>query len=274
MEIRISGRVQVFEAASGTRLTAPSELKKLDGLTYDEDLCSNYLTEPPLDEIGLEGGSLRLVYDPGARALRVLTLYQSPRALQPDELRALVDQTLAQWSDGIGEGCFDTEAQARGVQIDLFPLGEERDVRYEQVPSPAGGEQKKRSTRLFKGARTGDLELLRKALDAGEDAEGVRDSMTPLGWAISYAQPDAALLLIEREANANATSRDGSTPLQSCAAARDLEDGDAARIAAALLQHGANPDARDICGNTALSLARHRKKSRLQEVLEAHGATE
>src|SRR5438132_1574092 len=105
MKIIISGRAIAFDNTTKEEITQPEELKKLDGVVYTEDSCCEYLSGD-LDQIGLTGGLLRLAYMTGKNQLRVITDYQSPRELKPKELKALVKETNAQWSDGIGESYY------------------------------------------------------------------------------------------------------------------------------------------------------------------------
>src|SRR5262245_64400933 len=81
-------------------------LEAIDGLEYNDEVCATYL-EAPLNEIGIEGGGLRIVLDRSSKALRVVTEYLVPRKLDQSELAALVEHTKGQWSDGIGEACFE-----------------------------------------------------------------------------------------------------------------------------------------------------------------------
>ena len=49
------------------------------------------------------GGHLRFNYQEGETLLGAITEYRTKRALSEAELRLLVDYTMGQWSDGIGE---------------------------------------------------------------------------------------------------------------------------------------------------------------------------
>ena len=57
----------------------------------------------------------------------------------------------------------------------------------------------------------------------------------PLEWALSYANAEIALLLIERGVDVHKRSWDDSTVLSKCAACGDFSDQDAAQVADVLL---------------------------------------
>ncbi len=123
MLIRISGPVAVFDAASEDAISDPVRLRALDGLVYDADQCSNYFSgDVDLDAIGVTGGTLRLAFQPLTGGLRVVSGFTSPRKLKPKELKALVEETTGQWSDGIGEGIQDHWRVSHGVSIDFSPF--------------------------------------------------------------------------------------------------------------------------------------------------------
>jgi ankyrin repeat protein len=111
----------------------------------------------------------------------------------------------------------------------------------------------------LRAARTGDIELLTKALDSGEDIDVRRAQMSALHWAVIYGQVDAALMLIERGADVNA-----GCPLRSCAASNSISDTDALRVAEALVASGAAGD------EETLELAEIRGKAKLAAFLAAH----
>src|SRR5262245_24037912 len=112
MLIRISGLAAVARD-DGRPLTAAAQ-RELDGAT-SADTCVNYIHEEALADLRLTGGAVRLVRDPGRIGFRVVTEYGSPTKLKPALLKRLAKATAAQWSDGIGESCFDALADRLGV---------------------------------------------------------------------------------------------------------------------------------------------------------------
>ena len=86
---------------------------RFNGYVYDEEKFTDYLGGPP-EETALAallqpGGYLHFQHDGTASHLIVFTEYLSSRPLTEVEIETLVDYTLGQWSDGIGENlsCYD-----------------------------------------------------------------------------------------------------------------------------------------------------------------------
>ncbi len=265
MKIIITGPAAAFDSG-GTEITSPERLRQLDGVRYDDDVCSNYLDTPPLDEIGIIGGSLQIAFKPEPGGLRVVTEYHAPRALKPRELAALVEETRAQWSDGLGEGAFDAYADETGIRIDLFPTEPRGEVTAEQVDDGVKVPRKRYSP-LLKAAEAGDTAKIAKLLARGEPVN-CRDryGFTPLHLAIQGRHTEAALLLIERGADVNAAG-DEATPPLSLAAMRELVE-----VARALLDRGAEVDARDDRGATPLMWAANRGAIETARLLLDRGA--
>jgi hypothetical protein len=124
----------------------------LDGLAYDEESFTDYLgnrdtvtvqamlAETPDDERLQEvlresqlendvrnalepGGKLRFSYKPDLNELWCITEYRSTRRLSDQELKALVDYTEGQWSDGIGENFSSSSMDVCGYLIDCTLCG-------------------------------------------------------------------------------------------------------------------------------------------------------
>src|SRR3954452_11903210 len=130
MLIRITGPAEVT-LDDGGRVTGSSTISELDG-AESEDLCNNYLGSE-LADLGITGGTVRLTYDAGEGRFRVTTEYISPVELGAEQLERLGQETAGQWSDGIGEGCFDELAGRLGVSIRLPPPERGRRLRVEQI---------------------------------------------------------------------------------------------------------------------------------------------
>jgi hypothetical protein len=274
MLIRITGFAEVT-SDDGGGLPTGAALRALDGAESDDE-CSNYLDDD-LADLGITGGKVRLAYDAGAKAFRVVTEYASPLKLGPARLKRLVRATEGQWSDGIGEGCFDELADRLGVTIALAPLGERRGPVVEQIDD--GKEAKKPGTALHKAARADDPAALRKRLDAGDDVNARHRGSTPLHVAVLAGQAASALELIARGADVHALDAQGEDALMLAALSNRITDADAATVARALLERGADvhgprgPDANPRFGEyTPLYMARNRKKTKLAAVLKAFGA--
>jgi hypothetical protein len=103
--IIIRGSAAVFR--DDVQVAYPSVLRSLDGLVYDEERFTDYLGGPPEEDelaAALEpGGVIRFAYRDDGDVLTATTEYRTRRPLNDAELRLLVDYTMGQWSDGIGE---------------------------------------------------------------------------------------------------------------------------------------------------------------------------
>src|SRR5262249_32182189 len=119
VRIVIRGSAAVFR--DDEPVTDPGILRSLDGLGYDEERFTDYLGGPPEEDpvaAALEpGGSIQFGYLEGEELLTATTEYRSRRALSADELRLLVDYTMGQWSDGIGENWTCESAERCGYTI-------------------------------------------------------------------------------------------------------------------------------------------------------------
>ncbi len=275
MLIHITGRAELI-LDNGRPVKARSIIRELDGSESD-DACGNYL-DSDLAELGIIGGKVKLSYDAGEGRFRVSSEYTSPVKLKPAQLKRLARCKVGQWSDGIGEGCFDELAERLGVEIDLAPLDQDKELRAEQVDD--GKKPRKPNTGLAKAAREGDVGALRKHLDAGADPETRLQGYTPLHLAVLYGRAEAALELIGRGANINARGPQGQDPLLLTALSKSITDADAARVARALLERGVSvygpkgPEANPLQGEfTPLYMAKNRKKTKLAAVLKEFGAT-
>lgn len=269
MLIRIQGTASVTKR--GKPVTDAKTIKALDG-AESKDECADYLTTA-LAAYGIEGGRIRLTHT-GAGFV-VGTEYTSPKKLAPTALRQLVESTRGQWSDGIGEACFDALAKRHGVTIDLYP--DEQVVTSEQVAEPGAkpGGKKPSKLALPRAAMDGDLAKVRELLDAGADTEALFQKHTALLLAILYAHPVIAILLIEKGAKLSARCPHGWDALVNCGQARELQDEPAATIARALLARGVKPNGKRgsqyMYKKSPLQAAADKPK--LQAVLREYGAT-
>ena len=123
---------------------------------------------------------------------------------------------------------------------------------------------------VFEAAALGEIARLRGLLEADPALAKARseDDFTALHYAAFFDGPDAARLLLEHGADANAFADNdiGVRPLNSAAAAGRRE------VAAVLLDHGADPNAPTRGGFTPLDAARENDDEKLAELLRSHGA--
>ena len=131
-------------------------------------------------------------------------------------------------------------------------------------------------TPLHWAAHNGQLEIVRRLLDAGASLEADEIGCyggKPLHWAAEHA-PAIVRLLLDRGAQVNSRNvmngdLQGVTPLIMCALQRD----DCAECAQLLLAAGADASARDARGKTALDHALERGHQRVAEVVQSHLAS-
>ena len=127
---------------------------------------------------------------------------------------------------------------------------------------------------VFEAAAVGTTERLRELLDQDPKLANAwaEDGFQPLGLASFFGHAEAARLLLERGAEVNSASRNEmkAMPLHSAAATRDPEKRFA--LAKLLLEHGADPNARQQDDFTPLMEADQNGDERLRELLIEHGA--
>lgn len=236
MKVIISGPAAAFDADE-RQITDAAILQSIDGLEYAEEVCATHLDEP-LSEIGLAGGSLRIAFDSSSQTLHVLTEYLAPRKLKSSELALLRDYTLGQWSDGIGEGCFDEYREKTGIDVSVYPMPyDDTAVQTRQIDD--GTKAAKRSP-LFAAAKKGDVKRLQMLLEKGESIEANGQwEHTPLMCAVAGDQAEAALFLISQRADVNYRTKDATNCMQLASMHGNV------RILSALITAGANIEERD-----------------------------
>ena len=105
VRIVIRGVAAVFR--DDEQVTDSDVLRTLDGMVYDHERFTDYIGGPPEEDelsAALEpGGIISFKYQDGDYLLTAITEYQSRQPLTEAQLRLLVDYTMGQWSDGIGE---------------------------------------------------------------------------------------------------------------------------------------------------------------------------
>lgn len=266
LTIRFIGPAEVLHE-DGKPVSEAPIIAELDGIRSD-DLCSNYIASK-LADLGIAEGAITLRYDRGAAKFQVNTEYTCPVELKPAQLNRLARETIGQWSDGVGEACFDEIADRLRVSIDLAPPKSGRELRVEQVGEATKGPRK---PSILKAAEDGDLAVVKKRLDAGAYLEARRQGYTPLLLAANNGHAEVALELIARGADIKATAH-RYDPLMTCALSNRCGDVAAARIARALLERGVSANGVR-ARHTPLFIAKIREKAQLIAVLTEFGATE
>ena len=110
--ITISGVAVAFRDSDGQVESDPEILRRFNGHVYEDERFTDYIGGPDEEnELAARlnpSGFLRFEYDGESDHLIAITEYESRRTLNDKELKLLVEFTLGQWSDGVGENfaCF------------------------------------------------------------------------------------------------------------------------------------------------------------------------
>jgi hypothetical protein len=267
LRIRISGAAAAHRTADDAAVADAAVLRQLDGRGYEEDACSRYL-DPSLDRIGLIEGYVRLACDE-AGSLRVVTEYGSPRLLKPAELKRLTEETVAQWSDGIGEGGW-THFEDLGVWVDLFPDGQAATLETTQWDDGVKVKPPRKSP-LLAAAAGGNLDKVRKLLDEGEPPDPIdKDGWRPIDHALYRGHLEVARLLIDRGASLAPRGPTEFSPLTNAVIRGHPE------IVRLMLERGALPNGRASAGEAVdyfpLLMAANRGQLEAARVLLEFGA--
>lgn len=117
--INLQGRAAVFK--DNHRITDPAILRTLASARYDDERFTDYLggtsEEDALAQALDPGGVLSFAYKEGDDSLTAITQYRARRNLTPAELSLLIEYTMGQWSDGIGENWTCESASRYGYTI-------------------------------------------------------------------------------------------------------------------------------------------------------------
>ena len=273
--LTVTGPVHVTDDATGGPLTDPKRLGRIAKLKYNNETISEYFG-PDLSDVGITGGDIRLAS--GEDGLTVTSTFKSPRPLTPEETALLVKEATGQWSDGIGEGCFDDVAGRLGVEIDLCPDRSRVAVTAVDDGKPVRAKSAKQAAdeRLLKASRAGDLEGVKAALAAGANLEARDKKMdfTPLHWStwggITDGHTAVSLFLIAAGVNVNAKGN-SSTPLENEVRRVAYDGKSSLEVIRALLAAGADPN-RTYRHDRVLTMAKNHPE--LREILLAAGAIE
>jgi hypothetical protein len=262
--IVISGPIEVCDEESNEEITDAAKLKQFDGAEEKGANLADYM-DGELAHLGIARGDLRLKYDAKARRVLVESTFEAPKKLSPKQLKALVEYTRGQWSDGAGEGAFYKLMDKHGVGIDLTPSGSERKTRARQTDQ--GGQKLKPTPALVVAAEQGNLAKVEKLLKCGADinSRGKR-RQTALQEALLNDHFQLALWLIDRGADVNVADKWGNTPLSTAVMAANVA------CVKRILAAGVNVNTADKEGVTPLMWAANRGSAPIVKLLLEHGA--
>jgi hypothetical protein len=262
--ITITGPILVCDAADDEPITDVKRLMVCDGVEEKDANLAEYL-DGDLAHVGLGGGDLKLRFDAEQQCVVVVSTFESPRRLTPQEVEELIEYTRGQWSDGAGEGAFYDLMAEQNFGMDLTPSDSDKMTRAEQTD--AGGVGLKPTAPLIVAVEKGDFAKVEKLLAEGADVNTRgKFGQTALHEAIMCDHVELAALLIERGADVNAVNKEGAEPLAAAAMRCDLKS------AATLVKAGADVNHADNDGVTPLMWAANRGSTEIVKLLLDSGA--
>ncbi len=114
--ITVSAELPLFDH-EGKRTKTAEHIALLDGF-YDPDPMSQYIHAAELNDVKLAGGIVRCQVD--GKKLLFVTDFEAAKKLNNKQLTALKSEVRGQWSDGIGEGAFDTFCEVTGCSVETY----------------------------------------------------------------------------------------------------------------------------------------------------------
>jgi len=236
------------EIPAGEKLSIECELKIAD--YFDRELA----------DAGIIAGEIALSANESGHFFTVN--YWSPSSLSDKLLKQLQEETIAQFTDGMGENGFEVEPgqlQAIAMFDDEGPVRWEEFDDGREVPEPSA---------IAIAARDGKFNDLKRAYAVNPD--GVNDRLqgyTGLHLAILYGRLEEARFLAEHGADPNLGDPEGKTALQICGLSNALDDEQSCLLAKSLLKAGADPQLVNRGTEPAKDYAAIRNKAKLQAML-------
>jgi len=254
MRIRITGSVKLLDEY-GDPLDSPRDLARQHGVSDESEYLADYLDEPPLNELDIQGGTLLLDFCEEEKRLKVITEYVTHLPLSQNELELLTEFTRAQWADGVGAEAFYEYCNDHSVLFVLADEASRHPAAAEQIDDGSVPDFPPTSP-LFNAVRNGDLDHLKRMLEEedGDEEEGDekeapnfeahdRWGNTLLARAAYEAEAELVAFLLSVGAKPDGTppdfldaDEDVTTPLAAAVSGGSLE------IATMLLEAGAQVD--------------------------------
>src|SRR5213076_2468122 len=131
---------------------------------------------------------------------------------------------------------------------------------------------------VFEAAALGETERLRELLDVDPSQANAfgDDGFHPLGLACFFGHVEAARLLLDRGADANALSKNEqiqTAAIHAAVAAQGTDEATRYELVKLALEHGADPNLEQGGGFRAIDAARQNGDMRVERLLLDHGAT-
>ena len=234
--------------------------KDIERLVVCRDRLENYL-EVDLADIGVSGGEIWITVSGGK--VRLNTTFSILPEITKELVERILDDTVAQLDDGMGEGGFEFFYEGDLLVVRVLTEGTIGiDISEDIVPPPV-------PSSIAISARDGDTASLVASIEAdGGNIDKVHQGCTGLHYAISNGQTEAIRILLQNGADPNPTDLMETSPLEVCALSNDLDDEQSRAIALLLLEAGADPNHVGADGETARSYAEVRNKERMAAVIK------
>lgn len=112
-------------STSGRKIRSAKRLANLDG-QFTQDSVLNYMDAENRELLNDNGGHICIQYDNDAESVFVCSQFGCQRKLTKKQLDEILDDTVGQWSDGLGSGFTDHIENECQLNVELCP--------YESVP--------------------------------------------------------------------------------------------------------------------------------------------
>jgi hypothetical protein len=238
----------------------PVEIPVTEKLSIECELKIADYFDRELVDAGIIGGEIAISANETEHFLTVT--YWSPSSLSDKLLKKLQDETIVQFTDGMGENGF--EVTPGHLQV-IAMFDEEGAVQWEEYDD---GREVAEPSAIAIAARDGKFDDLKRAYAVNPEGIDARlQGYTGLHLAILYGHLEEALFLAGHGADPNLGDPEGKTALQICGLSNGLDDEQSCVLAETLLKAGADPNLINPGTEPAKEYASIRKKAKLEEML-------
>ncbi|MCX7207744.1 MAG: hypothetical protein NT086_17545 [Proteobacteria bacterium] len=128
MKLRIVSACLAFDPETEQQIFDAEKIKSIDGYTYiddEEDDCFGFWLidendNSPIKNIGISGGYLHFSFNEKLNRLEVLVEYELNNELSEAQIDCLLEYTIGQCTDGIGENFSQHKYKEFGMFLSLI----------------------------------------------------------------------------------------------------------------------------------------------------------